>query len=289
MRSPAQKADKLLILSPHAGTMTEDIEAKLRTAFEDHLTIDFDPRQDFEKLITPDARVIVAGGDGTIEAIVRRLADSDHPLGILPMGSFNNLAHALGLTGDLDQAIEAARIGLPRAITLGRVNGHVFVEACAVGVFGDAIVLGESAKDLAFGAVVAKLGDVLQASRFHYSLTGDLRGEGEAMSLVFSNTASIGIQLPVSSATPVDPYLEFSADAGRTRTDIVARFVASTLLDKHAEEEMGRVLRFRKLRVKTRPRVRVYADNQLVARTPATIAAEVSALKVLLPVSGNHK
>lgn len=289
MKAPARKADKLLILSPHAGTMNEDVEAKVRNAFEDHLIIDFHPGEDFEKLITPDARVIVAGGDGTIEAIVRRLADTDHPLGILPMGSFNNLAHALGLGDDLDQAIAVARAGLPRAITLGRVNGHIFVEACSVGVFGDAIVLGESAKDLAFGAVMAKLGDVIEASSFHYSLTGDLRGEGEAMSLVFSNTASIGIQLPVSSATPVDPYLEFSADAGKTRTDIVSRFVASTLLDQHAEEKMGRVMRFRKLRVKTRPRVRVYADNQLVGRTPATIAAEASALKVLLPDAGNHK
>jgi hypothetical protein len=35
--------------------------------------------------------------------------------------------------------------------------------------------------------------------------------------------------------------------------------------------------------VKTRPKVRIYADNFMVGRTPATVTAEVSAVKVLLP------
>ena len=290
MTASARKAERLLILSRRAGAMTDEVESRIRSAFEGHLTIDFDPDQDFEKLITPDARVVVAGGDGTIEFVVRNLADTDHPLGILPLGTFNNLAHALGLPDDLDQAIAAASSGLPRGITLGRVNGHVFVEACAIGLFGDAIVLGESAKDLRFGDLAQKLKDFIEAKPFDYTLSGDLEGRGTAMSLVLSNTASIGVQLPVSSATPVDPYLELSADAGRTRLDIVTRFVASAVLQKHAEEEdVGSVLRFRKLRVKTHPRARIYADNQLVGRTPATVTAEVSALKVLLPPAGNDK
>ncbi|HUE67433.1 MAG TPA: hypothetical protein VMP38_04555 [Candidatus Acidoferrum sp.] len=38
-----------------------------------------------------------------------------------------------------------------------------------------------------------------------------------------------------------------------------------------------------RLLVRTEPRVRVYADSTAVGRTPATISAEVSALKVFLP------
>ena len=102
------------------------------------------------------------------------------------------------------------------------------------------------------------------------------------MSLVFSNTASIGSQLPISEGTPSDPYLEFSVHAGRTRSDIVGRALKSGVLMQHIDEASG-VFRFKRLEVKTRPRARVYADNVHVGRTPATVTAVASALKVLLP------
>lgn len=276
------KASKLLIISPNAGSMTPEVEKKLRTEFADHLILEFDPKEDFEKLLSTRATVVVAGGDGTIEFVVRKLADSQHPIGILSLGTFNNFALSLGLPTDLDRAIDVARDGLPHPITLGRVNGNIFLEACAIGLFGETIALGDSAKDMEFGKLGRKLKDVIGAKAFQYELSGDFEGSGTAMSLVFSNTGSTGSKLPVSDATPVEPYLEFSVHAGRTRTDIVGRALAATVLNKH-EEDRGQVFKFKRLEVRTRPRVRVYADNFMVGRTPATITAEVSAVKVLLP------
>jgi diacylglycerol kinase (ATP) len=269
--------------------MNSDVESKLRAAYADHLIVDFDPNLDFDRLVAPRALVVVAGGDGTIEFVVRKLADSEHTLGILPLGTFNNLARALKIPDDLDDAIEVTRRGHPRQITVGRVNGHIFVEACTIGLFGDAIVLGEAAKDLAFGELGDKLRQFLEAEPFRYELSGDLEGAGTAMSLVFSNTASVGSNLPVSDASPIDPYLEFSADAGQTRADILSRVVASALWPVRDDEPPGRLFRFRMVHVETRPAVRVYADNQLVGETPADVAAEVSALKVMVPDGGNHK
>lgn len=285
-RRPAKespKAGRLLILSTGAGSMTPELETRLRSEFADHLVLDFDPKQDFERLITPRAPVVVAGGDGTVEFIVRKLADSKHPVGILPLGTYNNFPRALRIPLDVDRAIEVARHGHARAITLGRVNGHIFLEACAIGLFGETIALGDSAKDMQFGELGGKLRDVIAAKRFQYELSGDIKGSGSAMSLVFSNTSSIGSNLPVSDASPVEPYLEFTVHAGRSRTDIVARALAAALLTRHKEDGAGQVFRFKKVSVTARPGVRVYADNFLVGRTPATITAEVSALRVLLP------
>ena len=282
---PTTKASRLLILSRGAGSMTAELESKLREMFADHLVIDFDPKKDFEKLITPRATVVVAGGDGTVEFIVRRLADSKHPVGIISLGTFNNFALALGLPTDVDKAVAIIREGHARAITLGRVNGQIFLEACTVGLFGETIALGDSAKDLKFGEIAEGLKNVIEARRFQYELSGDIEGSGSAMSLVFSNTSSIGSNLPISEATPINPYLEFSVHAGRTRTDIVARALRSALL-KHKDDGDSQVFRFRRLSVKTKPRVRVYADNFLVGSTPASVTAEVSALKVILPKRG---
>jgi len=284
VRSTERKASRVLILSTGAGNLSPEVEAWLRAAFADHLVIPFDPKVDFEKLITPRARVVVAGGDGSVEFVVRKLADTKHPVGILSLGSFNNFALALGLPPDLGKQVEVVKNGRPRSITLGRVNGTVFLEACLVGLFGETIALGETLKDLKYGSLATDLAKVLTAKRFSYELEGDLKGNGSAMSLVFTNTSSIGSRLPVGDSTPMDHYLEFAVLAGRTRSDIAARALASALMMKHAEEGLGQVFRFQKVSVKTKPRVRVYADNVLVGRTPATVTAEVSAVKVILPV-----
>jgi diacylglycerol kinase family enzyme len=279
-----KKADGLLVISRGAGGLDDQAEAGMRSEFAGYSVVDFDPKLDVAGLVEPQAPVVVAGGDGTVEAVVRRLADTDHPVGIIPVGTFNNFARALGLPADLDEAMRVVKSGRPRAITLGRVNGHVFLEACAIGMFGDALVLGEGAKDREFGTVAQKMNEVIAARPFEYELSGDLESKGSAKSLVFSNTSSIGSQLPVSHATPIEPYLEFAADAGQSVPEIVGRALASAILDVHEAKGFGRLYRFRSVGVRTSPRVRVYADNHSVGRTPATVTADASALRVFLPV-----
>jgi diacylglycerol kinase (ATP) len=273
----------LLILSPNAGSMTPEIEAKLRKAFDGSMVVEFDPKMDIEKLIGPTAMIIVAGGDGTIGWVVRKLADTKHPVGILSMGTFNNFAKSLHLPTTVDAAIRVIKSGKPHPITLGRMNGKIFLEAAAIGLFGETIAAGESAKDKAFGAFAEDIKHVAEARPFTYELSGDIKGSGTAMSLVFTNTTSIGSQMPVSDKTPKDPYLELSVHAGASRTDIVKRVLARAILSKHKEGGLGQVFRFGKLEVTTKPKVRIYADNAQMGRTPATITAELSALQVILP------
>ena len=272
----------LLIMSSKAGSMTPAIETKLRAAFAGSLIVEFDPKMDIEKLVSPKATIIVAGGDGTIGWVVRRLADTKHPVGILSMGTFNNFAKSLHLPMTVDAAIKVIKTGRPHPITLGRVNGKIFLEAAAIGLFGEFITAGESAKDRAFGAFADDVRHIAEAKPFRYELTGDIRGSGSAMSLVFTNTTSIGAQMPVSDKTPIDPYLELSVHAGATRTDIAKRVLARVVLSKHKEGGLGQVFKFRKLVVTAKPKVKIYADNAKIGTTPATITAELSALHVIL-------
>jgi diacylglycerol kinase (ATP) len=272
-----------LIFSSKAGSMTPEIEAKLRKAFDGSQVVEFDPKMDIEKLVSPTATIIVAGGDGTIGWVVRRLAETKHPLGILSLGTFNNFAKSLHLPTTVDAAIRVIKTGKTHPITLGCLNGKIFLEAAAIGLFGETIAAGESAKDRAFGAFAEDVKHIAEARPFTYELNGDIRGSGTAMSLVFTNTTSIGSQMPVSDKTPVDPYLELSVHAGANRRDIVLRVLARAVLSKHREAGKGQVFKFRKLEVTTKPKVRIYADNAQLGRTPATITAELSALQVILP------
>jgi YegS/Rv2252/BmrU family lipid kinase len=76
------------------------------------------------------ALVIAAGGDGTINLVARGLAGSDTTLGILPLGTANDLARELGVPRDLRQATEHLLDATPRRIDLVEANG---VPYCTVG------------------------------------------------------------------------------------------------------------------------------------------------------------
>jgi diacylglycerol kinase family enzyme len=277
------RAAQLLVLSSRSGGLNSEIEARLRQEFSGYAVVRFGGVKRIRSLVTPNAKVVVAGGDGTVGAVVRRLADTRCRIGVIPLGTFNNFAMSLRVPEALDKAIDVAKSGRARSITLGRVNGVVFLEACAVGLFGETIQLGESAKDRRLRGITAKIRRVLTARPFRYELSKGLVGSGTAMSLVFSNTYSTGIQLPVGDSTPADRDLEFSVHAGSTHLDIAGRALASALLAKHREEGSGQVFRFRKLRVVTKPRVRAYADHFPAGYTPLTVSAERGLLKFIVP------
>jgi diacylglycerol kinase (ATP) len=279
---PPKLTNKLLILSSNAGSVTPEAVARLHKAFADHLIVEFDPKNDFRKLLTPRAQVAVAGGDGTIGFVARALIDSNHTLGILSLGTYNNFARALGLPASLNAMIRVIRTGVPHKITVGRVAGTPYLEAAAVGMFGAAIELGEAIKDGHFGELAQKLGVVTGARPFRYEITGDIKGHGTALSLVFANTPSIGAAMPVADANPTDTYLELAVHAGASRTDILGRLLTGSVMGSHERPlEMG--FRFRRITVTTRPKVEVYADNRKVGKTPVEISAQLGALDILLP------
>ncbi len=81
--------------------------------------------------------VIVAGGDGTMNAAAHGLHETGLPLGILPMGTANDLARTLGIPADLGQAADIIAKGRKRRIDCGEVNGHLFFNVASIGLAAD--------------------------------------------------------------------------------------------------------------------------------------------------------
>ena len=78
--------------------------------------------------------VILGGGDGTLTLAADALVDVQLPLGILPMGTANDLARTLGIPSDPVAAAEViARRHLKR-IDLGWVNGTHYFNVATVGL-----------------------------------------------------------------------------------------------------------------------------------------------------------
>jgi diacylglycerol kinase (ATP) len=76
------------------------------------------------------AVVVAAGGDGTVNAVVAGIASTRTALGILPLGSANDLAREYGIPRSIDGAARRIAERAPRAIDLGEMNGRIF---CGVG------------------------------------------------------------------------------------------------------------------------------------------------------------
>ncbi|MCY7324570.1 MAG: NAD(+)/NADH kinase [Microbacteriaceae bacterium] len=76
------------------------------------------------EVLTHDVDVImIAGGDGTVRAVVEGMRGSDVPVGLIPRGTGNLLARNLKLTLDsLDRAVSTAFAGKDRSIDLGMVE-----------------------------------------------------------------------------------------------------------------------------------------------------------------------
>lgn len=78
--------------------------------------------------------VIVGGGDGTLNAAVQGLVDTDLPLGILPLGTANDLARTLGIPTSVPEACQIIAGGQLRSIDAGWVNGKYFLNAASMGL-----------------------------------------------------------------------------------------------------------------------------------------------------------
>jgi YegS/Rv2252/BmrU family lipid kinase len=77
--------------------------------------------------------VIVGGGDGTLNCTAPALVETGLPLGILPLGTANDLARTLGISPDPIAAAEIIVAGHERPIDLGEVNGHPFFNVASIG------------------------------------------------------------------------------------------------------------------------------------------------------------
>ena len=80
-------------------------------------------------------RVLVAGGDGTANAVAGALVGSAVTLGILPLGTLNHLAKDLGIPLTLEEAIDTAVHGEELLIDVGMVNGRAFLNNSSLGIY----------------------------------------------------------------------------------------------------------------------------------------------------------
>ena len=136
----------LLILNPAAGRgkavkALPGIEKKLRAMdlpYDVVRTEGPDHAAELARKGAGDGYGIVAciGGDGTVSETGRGLIGSESALALLPAGTGNDFARAIGVYRKMDLAIRALRDGEVRPIDVGRFGEHTFLNSVGVGFDG---------------------------------------------------------------------------------------------------------------------------------------------------------
>lgn len=137
----------VVLLNPGAGSADEQATSeRLRASFEEHgltaTVVEVEPARldDHVRAACAGARprlIVAAGGDGTVRAVAARLVETDHVLGVLPLGTVNVLARSLGIPLDLDEAVRNLVEGTDRMVDVAAVNDITFLNQASLGVHAE--------------------------------------------------------------------------------------------------------------------------------------------------------
>lgn len=83
--------------------------------------------------------VVAGGGDGTVSTVAGVLAETEVPMGVLPLGTRNNFARDLNIPLGLEEAVQALGTATLRHMDVADVNGRVFVNNSLIGFYPAAV------------------------------------------------------------------------------------------------------------------------------------------------------
>jgi len=234
-------------------------------------------------------RIIVGAGDGTLAAVLPTVVQRPVTLGVLPMGTSNSLARALGIPRRPAMAVAVIAAGRVARIDAGRANGRFFLNTLTVGI-ADAIVreakpsLRRSLRLLAYGLAVPRA--LLRHRAFTAHLVaGDRRIAVRTHQVVVANGTHIGVggvNLSVGPDVAIDDgRLRVFALAGESRRALLRRSLLLAL-GQHTAAATP-YFNAEALTVVTEPSQSVRLDGERAGRTPVAIDLVAEALQVCVP------
>lgn len=284
----------LLLVNPRArrgAEGAEEIAARLRRAGLDPIVQQADGPPAYADLVRRHAgsvdRVIVAGGDGSLNLVVQALVEVGLPLGIIPFGTANNMARTVGLPLDLDGAAAVAAGSHRRAVDLGRVNGRWFCTTASIGL---SVQITEELSPEAkrrWGPVAYVLTAVKVLRRSH-PFGADIAWDGgtrhtRTVQIVVGNGRHYGAALTVApEATIEDATLDLYSLEVNHWWELL-KLAPFLKWGTHVHRREVEALRAKVFEIRTRRPMPIDVDGELGAETPGRFEVIPRALEVFTP------
>ncbi|MFE7196383.1 YegS/Rv2252/BmrU family lipid kinase [Microbacterium oxydans] len=235
--------------------------------------------------------LVVVGGDGTLAGVLDTVCAASVPVVLVPAGTGNDLARALGLPrGDARAAAELALIGVPRAIDVGLVRtakgSRRFLTIAALGF--DAKVSDRTNRlRWPHGAPRYYLALLIELVRlrpmeFRIAVDGEATRSSPGTLIAAGSTSSYGGGMPIcAGAVPDDGLLDIVHVAPLGRMRLLGLFPLLLRGTHLARAEVAH-RRARSVTVSA-PGLVVYADGERIGEDECTISVLPGALTMMVP------
>jgi diacylglycerol kinase (ATP) len=230
--------------------------------------------------------IVCAGGDGTLMRAIRIAIDARLPVGIIPLGTFNDLARTLAIPFDVEGAVRTIACGRTRTIDVATVNGFYFVNEASIGISSRVARLQTTALKQRFG-MLGVAWTAMQSLRYSRPIHATVRFDGtsetlKTVQLTIANSNRFGGVFNASNAAIDDGWLDlYSVDIEGPRQ---AFAIARAILAGRSDDVPGlHTRRARAFDVVTRRPHHITADGEPAGMTPARFDVMPEALRVFSP------
>ena len=232
--------------------------------------------------------IVVIGGDGTVAGEIPHALELGVPIGLVPAGTFNDLARSLGIPHDVQGACEAIAGGRTRAIDVAHVNGAYYATEASIGISSRVAGLQKTSDKRRFGAL-AIVASALQALRYARTFHAEIAYDGKrlrfkTLQLTVANSEHFGGLVTVEGASIDDGWLDlYSVEIEGLKQ--MFSVVAAIVTGKRRHARGLRSYRARAFDVFTHRPHRITADGEPAGTTPARFSVAPQALRVFVPTA----
>lgn len=213
------RPDVLAIANAGAGSAREEEIGEAMTALRGGADVELVFPADLEELraaieVLGDRRLVVLGGDGSVHACVNALGrlgrlDDVGPVGLVPLGTGNDLARALGIPEEPGAAAQIALGGAPRTLELLRADdGTLVVNAVHAGIGAEAAEEADEAKSrlgaLGYAVGAVRAGTEHDGWRLRVTVDDRVLHDGSEPVLM----VAVGVGSSIGGGAPVAPEAE---------------------------------------------------------------------------------
>lgn len=254
--------------------------------------------------------VVVGGGDGTVSEVAKGLLHAPIPLGIVPIGTYNNFARSLNLPTDVAEACFVLARGQVKNIDVGQANNEdYFFEAAGVGLDAALFPLGEEIKGGRWGRMlqaaqmamgyepqrliieldrpISEARDQPASRRFVRQRVVSTRREMrlKALLVVIANGPYYGTGFTVAPNAIIDDgLLTISIFRDFSKWELIRHFW-SISKGQYRYSPKIETYRVAEVRLTSPAQLPVHIDGHLLGELPVTLKIIKHALKVIVPAA----
>ncbi|MBK9923694.1 MAG: hypothetical protein IPP66_00220 [Anaerolineales bacterium] len=230
--------------------------------------------------------VVVAGGDGTIDSVVGAMIGRSATLGIIPIGTRNNLAYNLGVPSTIPGAVTLLREGRRLKIDVGKMRhgraSRWFLEDATLGLLSDIYPFADSVQHGDLTQIVNLLSTVVSStpSRLRMILDGHKRIDMSAYMVLIANMPYIGPRFQISpDVSWNDNRLDVFVFSDMSKLDLISYAMQST--GGAVDDIRVKHYRIKRVNIHSDPPMPVLADGVLLDIGPVTAQVHPRALAII--------